>query len=107
VSSGFTSRQGGSQVPYTKVKHLRYCVDSIGIVDYRNNFDDQFTVRLWRSKSGRKTKNDGRRPADKLLDTLPAVHVINITPSLTEDKKKDFRSMFKYMNDEAFYNAIM
>lgn len=79
-----------NQVPYSKVKHLCYSSEDVSTMKYRNDFNAPLTtVRLWKSKSVRQTKN---RPSDQLIDQMPNIVPIGAKLALSDEKKKTLKA---------------
>jgi hypothetical protein len=108
AASGFNF----NHIPYTKVKQLKYEAKDPMHVSYRCSFDDEFTkVRLNRTKLPRvkKSPNTTVKTSPNNIHLLPKVNILSAPVTLSIEKMKDLRSMYRYMPqvDVAFYKAIL
>lgn len=104
-----SSKYKFSDVPYTKVKQLQYKCNNIMYVDYRCNFNDNYTsVRINRNKSPRLAKGSTTALSPGQLVFPERAPILNSKVILTSEKLKDLKSMFCYMPqvDVAFYKTI-
>jgi hypothetical protein len=88
------------EIPYTRVKCLRYIKTQPLVVWYKLAFsDDNFTQVCI---SGMPTRQ-------KDVRTLPVPKLISKKNDLSDEKKRDLRSMLKYMSevDKQYYSTIV